>query len=102
MTSCMVLSCAAEYTALAQRLAGTASQYSKNAMPQLTMMASVSGISLNFRWPYHANVMNTLEADSIRTGKSRGEMVGIAFLSRTSGRQHPVRNWVPAGPTQLN
>src|SRR3954462_7402077 len=81
ITSCMVLSCAAEYTALAQRLAGTASQYSKNAMPQLTMMASVSGISLNFRWPYQANVMNTLEANSISTGKSRGEMVGISFLS---------------------
>src|SRR4051812_9061745 len=97
----MVLSCAAEYTALAQRLAGTASQYSKNAMPQLTMMASVSGISLNFRWPYQANVMKTLEANSIRTGKSRGEMVGISLLSGISGRQHPVRKWVPVRPNPI-
>src|SRR5882724_5439014 len=92
LPSCMVLSCAAEYTALPQRLAGTASQYSKNAMPQLTIIASGSGLCLNFRWPYHANVMNTLEANSIRTGKSCGEMVGISVLSRISGRQHPVRS----------
>src|SRR4051812_14069335 len=82
ITSCMVLSCAAEYTALPQRLAGTASQYSKNAMPQLAMMASGSGLSLNFRWPYHANVMKTLDANSISTGKTEGEIAGIGFLSK--------------------
>src|SRR4029077_2830360 len=73
----MVLSCAAEYTALPQRLAGTASQYSKNAMPQLAMMTSGSGCSLNFRWPYQAKVMKTLEANSIRKGRIVGEIVGI-------------------------
>src|SRR5438445_1573561 len=78
----MVLSCVAVYTALPQRLAGTASQYSKNAMPQLTMMASGNQVSLNFRWPYHANVMKTLEPNSIRTGNSDGEMVGMEILSK--------------------
>src|SRR4030081_3164210 len=78
----MVLSCAAVYTALPQRLAGTASQYSKNAMPQLTMMASGSQLSLNLRWPYQAKVMKTLEANSIRTGKTDGEMAGMEPLSK--------------------
>src|ERR1700681_3374036 len=81
----MVLSCAALYTALPQRLAGTASQYSKNAMPQLTMMTSGSGLSLNFRWPYQAKVMNTLEANSIRMGSSEGEIVGITSSWRPLG-----------------
>src|SRR5689334_3342770 len=76
----MVLSCAAEYTALPQRLAGTASQYSKKAMPQLTMMTSGSGLSLNFRCPYQAKVMKTLEANSIKTGSSEGEIAGIEIL----------------------
>src|ERR1700732_2018034 len=83
----MVLSWAAVYTALPQRLAGTASQYSKNAMPQLTMMASGSQLSLNFKWPYHANVMKTLEANSIRTGKTDDEMAGME-ISRNSARSH--------------
>src|SRR5580704_4559599 len=76
----MVLSCAAEYTALPQRLAGTASQYSKKAMPQLTSTASGSQLSLNLRWPYHANVMKILEANSIRTGKTDGETAGMNIL----------------------
>src|SRR6478735_1637944 len=76
----MVFSCAGEYTALPQRLAGTASQYSKKAMPQLAMMTSGSGLSLNFRCPYQANVMKTLEANSIRIGSSEGEMAGIDIL----------------------
>src|ERR1700687_2628215 len=88
ITSCMVLSCAALYTALPQRLAGTASQYSKNAMPQLTMMASGSQLSLNFKWPYHANVMKTLEANSIRTGKTDGEIAGMDILSKFSALTH--------------
>src|ERR1700721_490793 len=77
ITSCMVLSWAALYTALPQRLAGTASQYSKNAMPQLTSTANGSQLSLYFRWPYQANVMNPLEANSIRTGRTDGEMAGM-------------------------
>src|SRR4030088_3733804 len=84
----MVLSCAAVYAALPQRLAGPASQYSKNAMPQLTMMTSGSQLSLNFKWPYHANVMKTLEANSIRTGKTDGEMVGMNILSKILARTH--------------
>src|SRR5216683_7405151 len=88
ITSCMVLSCAGVYTALPQRLAGTASQYSKNAMPQLTTIVSGSQLSLNFKWPYHANVMKTLEANSIRTGNSDGEIVGMDILSKFSALTH--------------
>src|SRR5437868_2564232 len=88
MTSCMVLSWAAEYTALPQRLAGTASQYSEHAMPQLTMIATGNGLCLNFRWPYQAKVMNTLEANSISTGNSCGEIVGITVLSKHPGANH--------------
>src|SRR5258705_13651011 len=76
----MVLSCAAEYTALPQRLAGTASQYSTKAIPQLASTTVGSGLSLNFRWPYQAKVMKTLEANSIRIGSSVGETVGIDVL----------------------
>src|ERR1700732_677467 len=77
----MVLSWAAVYTALPQRLAGTASQYSKNAMPQLATIASGSQLSLNLRWPYHAKVMKTLEANNIRSGNIFGEIVGMNVLS---------------------
>src|SRR6476661_320278 len=91
----MVLSCAGVYTALPQRLAGTASQYSKNAMPQLTMMTSGSQLSLNFKWPYHANVMKTLEANSIRTGKTDGETAGMDILSKSRAANGGARNPAP-------
>src|SRR5437868_13302755 len=50
------------------RLAGTWSRYSKSAMPQLTSATTYHDEpSLkNFRCPYHATVMNTLEATSSR------------------------------------
>jgi hypothetical protein len=46
------------------------------------MITSGSELSLNFRWPYQANVMNTLEPNSIRIGKIEGEIVGMGFLSK--------------------
>src|SRR4030081_137941 len=63
-------------------------------MPQLTMITSGSELSLNFRWPYQAKVMNTLEANNIRMGSIEGEIVGIesswrpleSFPALTSGR----------------
>jgi hypothetical protein len=63
-------------------LAGTASQYSKKAIPQLTSTTIGSGFSLNFRCPYQAKVMKTLEANSIRIGNIVGESVGIDVLLR--------------------
>src|SRR6185295_8167386 len=81
ITSCMVLSCAAVYTALPHRLAGTASQYSKKAIPQLARTTTGSALSLNLRWPYQAKVMKTLETNSIKIGSSVGEIVGIDVLS---------------------
>ena len=63
------------------RLAGTASQYSKKAMPQLASTATVSYAGRYFRCPYQANVMNTLDASSIRTGRTWGEVsAGMAIL----------------------
>jgi len=41
-------------------LAGTAKQYSMNAMPQLATITSHSGRSVNFRCPDQAKVMKTL------------------------------------------
>ncbi len=51
-------------------LAGTWNRYSNRAIPQLIRIIAINGrasihfISLNFRWPYHANVMNVLESIS--------------------------------------
>src|SRR3954470_21674384 len=91
----MVFSWAAEYTALPQRLAGTASQYSKKAMPQLARVTSTSELCLNLRWPYQAKVMKTLEANSINIGSSCGETVGImSSLQKSSGNDR-ARNPVP-------
>src|SRR5215217_7415473 len=56
------------------RLAGTASQYSKKAMPQLTSTAAQIGVALYFRCPYQANVMNTFEATSRTIGETVGGM----------------------------
>jgi len=47
------------------------------------MMTSGSQLSLNLRWPYQANVMKTLEANSIRTGRTDGEMAGMNILSES-------------------
>src|SRR5664279_57175 len=68
----MVLSSAAESTACPQRLAGTAKQYSKKAMPQLARITSHSGRSVNLRCPYQANVMKTLEHRSSAMGAMDG------------------------------
>src|SRR5271169_6077615 len=57
--------------ALPQRLAGTCNKYSKNAMPQLATMTISNGLFLNFKWPYHANVMKTFEQVSRTTGSQR-------------------------------
>ena len=49
------------------RFAGTWNKYSKKAIPQLMRMIEkrprfwLHDISLNFRWPYHAQVINILE-----------------------------------------
>ncbi len=51
-------------------------------MPQLTMIASGSQLSLYFKWPYQAKVMKTLEPNSIRNGNTFGEMAGMDILSK--------------------
>src|SRR5690242_5514176 len=71
MISWMILSCVAEYTELPHRFAGTCSTYSKNAMPQLARMTRNNGLFLNFKCPYHANVMKTFEQDNSAMGNQR-------------------------------
>src|SRR3954447_2146278 len=84
ITSWRVFSSAAEYTADPKRLAGTARQYSTNAMPQLARMTPNSGTSLKRKCPYQATVMNTLEAKSSRIGVSLADsaMVGMGCPPR--------------------
>jgi hypothetical protein len=62
---------------------------------QLTMIASGSQTSLNFRWPYQAKVMKTLEANSIRTGKTEDEMAGMDILSKNPMPNGKARKPVP-------
>ncbi|MMZ70649.1 hypothetical protein D1872_337440 [compost metagenome] len=50
------------------RLAGTARQYSKKAMPQLRITTIHNGLLPNFRCPYQAKVMKTLDKASRRIG----------------------------------
>src|ERR1700730_15174105 len=90
MTSCIVLSCAALYTALPQRLAGTASQYSKKAIPQLVRITAGSQLSLYLRWPYQANVMKILDPNSISTGRIDGGTVGMDILSSFCAWRSPA------------
>ncbi|MNL74395.1 hypothetical protein D3C87_2000300 [compost metagenome] len=57
-------------------MAGTAKQYSAKAISQLTRITMGKGRSPNFRWPYQAKVMNTLENSSRMTGRILGDMSG--------------------------
>lgn len=58
------------------RFAGTVRQYSKKAIPHENKITRISGhpleifISLSFKWPYHAKVINMFDATSIRTVQS--------------------------------
>src|SRR3569623_1313823 len=72
------------------RLAGTARQYSKKAMPQLISTISHIARCSTLSWPYQAKVMNTLEATSSRTGATAVQLIGIQGLRQVwrSGR-HP-------------
>src|SRR5229473_2771058 len=53
------------------RFAGTWKQYSKKAIPQLTMITFQSASLRNFRWPYHAKVMKMFETVSNRIVRIR-------------------------------
>ena len=83
ITSCITLSCIRlNGPPLASNpilLAGTCAQYSRNATPHEKSITSINGqlvdifISWSLRWPYHAKVMNTLDAIS-------RSIVQIAFI----------------------
>ena len=59
------------------RLAGTARQYSKNAMPQLTGITIHSATPGKRNWPYHANVMNTFEQSSSIIGSTYAQLIAV-------------------------
>src|SRR5271154_2119205 len=69
----IVLSCAGEYTALPNRLAGTARQYSTKASAQLMRMTRNNGTSLNRRCQYHAVVMKMLDPTNNSIGSRYAE-----------------------------
>src|SRR5690554_6648313 len=71
------------------RLAGTASQYSKNAMPQLISTTTQSVAPGNLRCPYQAKVMKTFEATSSRTGATNAKSEGTATGICTLGQETP-------------
>ena len=77
MHSCTIFICVTLITPLPMRLAGTMKQYSRNAKPQLAMIASHSGLPLNLRWPYQARFMKTLEM--VRSARNcKAETLGMA------------------------
>ena len=61
ITFCMVFNCAALNYPCPVRLAGTCNIYSNSAIPQLTAITISSGAALNFRCPYQAKVLKTLD-----------------------------------------
>src|SRR4051812_34390996 len=92
------------------RFAGTASQYSKKAMPQLASTAIQSALERYLRWPYQAKVMNTFEATSSTTGVTKGLMrkpsgrVGLdqgisASRSRKAGKRRAHKAATPIVPS---
>src|SRR5258706_9701548 len=77
MTSCRILSWPSDMTEKPIRLAGTCSRYSNSAMPQLTSAATIHGFDCRFfRCPYHANVINRLDAASM-SAVSANDEVGV-------------------------
>src|SRR3954465_946692 len=96
----MILSCAAEYTLLPQRLAGTCSTYSKNAIPQLVRMTNRIGFSLYFKCPYHAKVMKMFEQMSGITGSQR-ELVSAFMVESCQLGAFSLRRQVDL-PTSLS
>src|SRR5687767_7955523 len=64
------------------RLAGTWRQYSKKAIAQLTRIAIHSDVSRCRRWPYHAMVMNTLDASKSRMVRMESRARAMAAMLR--------------------
>src|SRR6185437_1274107 len=82
------------------RFAGTAKQYSANAIPQLTSTTIHSGRSGNLSCPYQAKVMKTLETERKTIGATAGQVMSNLWgelLSRSdkcSGVGGLVLLWV--------
>ena len=62
------------------RLAGIIKQYSKNALPHEVRIVTHSARWVSRRWPYHAQVINTLDTTSRARGTAKLGMWGV--LSR--------------------
>ena len=77
----ITLSCGAEIQpSLPHRFAGTWKQYSRNAISQLATMTFHSAAFSNFKCPYHAIVMNKLEA------MSKAVVMRAGFMLESSRR----------------
>ena len=63
------------------RFAGTAKQYSIKAMPHDARIATIIGAWVNFRCPYHANVMKILERQSRTIGTNGRNDAGMIIYS---------------------
>src|SRR6186997_2583529 len=82
ITSCSIFSCGSVNCPKPILLAGTWITYSKNAIPQLTRIAKMSGLLPSvLRCPYQANVMNTFEAARSRMV----EIIAFIGLDQISG-----------------
>src|SRR5687768_7759858 len=85
------------------RFAGTCSRYSKNAMPQLTRTAIISGrVRRSRRCAYHANVMNTFEQIRSNTVRVTTPISHPQLdLRPTTYDLRPTSYQLPAGFTSL-
>ena len=76
----MSLSCTPVNCPCPNRFAGTWRQYSKKAIPQLAKITIQSGLCLNFKWPYQANVIKMFD----RVNKTIVLMINYPFFSVVS------------------
>ena len=58
------------------RFAGTAKQYSTNAINQLKIMTTIRGLLPYFRWPYQANVIKNVGNNEKNNGRKFIEHIG--------------------------
>src|SRR6185312_16249966 len=90
------------------RLAGTARQYSKNAMPQLASTATHIAAAGNLSWPYQAVVMNRLEQQSSTIGRIAAVVSGMGLSVRRGAPCRPGRtgaarrDWLTGRPPRVN
>lgn len=84
MISCSPFSYGADNAADPIPFAGTARQYSEKAIPHDTRITVSSGTDLNFRCPYYATVVKTLDASSSAAAVHPGDSPNISPCRSTA------------------